>query len=50
MNTSKPNMISNSRQPMAITGSQASVLTNNADKPAHTFRFMDYFSIGILMP
>jgi hypothetical protein len=43
----------NSSHPIAITGSQASVLNKSTDKPINPrryFSFMDYFNIGILIP
>ena len=36
--------------PIAMTGSQASVLNKSASQPSRNLLFIDYFSIGILMP
>lgn len=44
------NMKNISFHPMAMTGSQASVLIKSASKPSRNLLFMDYFNIGILIP
>jgi hypothetical protein len=49
-NAIRINMKNSSLQPIAITGSQASVLMRSATHPLKNFLFMDYFSIGILIP
>ena len=36
--------------PIAMTGSQAIILVRIATNPSKNFLFMDYFSIGILIP
>jgi hypothetical protein len=43
-------MIKNSFQLIATTGLQASALISNTDTPLIKLLFIDYFSIGILMP
>jgi len=49
-NAMRINTKNNSRQPIAMTGSHASVLIKSANNPLKIFLFMDYFSIGILIP
>ena len=36
--------------PIAMTGSQAMMLIRMTNDPIKNFLFMDYFSIGILIP
>jgi len=50
INVIKMNTMNISFQPIAKTGSQASVLSKRTDMPTSFFLFIDYFNIGILMP